>query len=121
MSKRGDFRRGSRAETNAEKFGQGRELALSANQNTAARNKEPPFVKQPTEDITRAEAQRRAYLIFGPRAFARKHTKTSPGKRFEIGMRSKVGGKVVEVLGAGNSWREATKASIDAWEKRGPA
>ena len=80
--------------------------------------KQTPFIND-TKDIPRTEAQRRAWVIFGPRAFCRKHTNTEPGMRFQIGLRSRVGGCVVEVLGSGNSWMEATRAALVEWEKRG--
>ncbi len=85
-----------------------------------------PYRKPPSERLTRAEAQRRAETIFtgalkgtGADVFCRKSTKTEPGKRCEIGLRSRVGARVVRVVGAGKTWREATKAVIEALELGG--
>ena len=70
-------------------------------------------------DISRQEAARRAVKIFGDRAFARKKTKTTPGHRRQIGLRATVPPFRVVVVGSGNTWREATKAAVDYFEKNG--
>lgn len=58
-------------------------------------------------DLTRAKAQKKAEELFGPAAFARRHTKSVPGARFQVGLRKRVPPFKVVVVGLGRSWTEA--------------
>jgi hypothetical protein len=76
-----------------------------------------PYVKPPTEDISRAEAQKRAVSIFGLRAFARKHGVHAPPYNCAIGIRKTVPPFRVVTIGSGKTWREATEDAIKFVEK----
>ena len=77
-----------------------------------------PYCRPATKEISRKDAQRRAVNIFGPRAFCRKHTKTIPALRFEIGYRKTVPPFQVVSLAFGSSWKEATENAVIAAEAR---
>ena len=66
-----------------------------------------------SRDISRTKAQAYALEYFGPRAFARKKTKTKLGARREVGIRGTVPPFRVKVVGAGRSWREAFAVAIN--------
>ncbi len=79
--------------------------------------KKPPFVKPPSDDVSRKEAQKRAVAIFGPRAFARKKSTHAPPYSYAIGIRKTVPPFQVVTIGSGKTWKEATEAAVKFAEK----
>ena len=59
------------------------------------------------QDLSRRQAQEYAVKIFGPRAFARGKSGSSPGARKRIGMKGTVPPFRVETIGHGESWINA--------------
>lgn len=69
-------------------------------------------------DISRQQAAKIIVGVFGELGFARKKTKTSPGMRRQVAMRSALHPNQVKVIGAGRTWLEALKAAADEMDNR---
>jgi hypothetical protein len=64
-------------------------------------------------DVSRAKAQEVITELFGERGFARKPTKTKPGMRKQVALRSSVPPFKARVIGSGRTWLMAIRNAAE--------